>query len=144
MIKWISALLAACAMAAGCASTDTGSGVPTQPSSFAPPTVSETFTGTIAILGSESHPFSVPVAGEVQITLTAVDPADSPALTLSIGLPSSTVLGQCATIQSVSATPGKAPQIDGHALAGTFCVLVSDPTGALTQSVNYTVVVAHP
>jgi hypothetical protein len=144
MIKWISALLGACACVAGCASTDSSTGVPTQPSSFAPATVTETFAGTVAILGSDSHPFNVPVAGEVHITLSAVDPPDSPSLTMSIGLPSSTVLGQCATIQSVTATAATTPQIVGHALAGAFCVLLSDPTGVLTQSVNYTVVVAHP
>jgi len=58
-------------------------------------------------------------------------------------LPSQTVLGRCATVQSVSATPSSTPQIKGHALASAFCVSVTDP-GSLTDSISYTVTVAHP
>ena len=125
--------------------------VPTQPTSFAPPTVVETFTGTVSILGTDSHRFEVPVPGEVHITLTTIGPATDTsatpapdtALTLAVGLPSTTVIGQCATLQSTSATPSKTPQITGHALSGAFCVSVTDP-GHLTDSISYTVVVAHP
>src|SRR5262245_15532423 len=144
MRKWLPALVAASALASGCASTDSASTVPTQPSSFAPPTVIETFTGTLTLFGTDSHPFEVPVAGEVDVTCKATDPVLTTPITLSIGLPSSTVVGQCATISSVSATASATPQITGHALAGKFCVSVADAAGALTDSVSYTVVVAHP
>jgi hypothetical protein len=143
MRKWLPALLAACALASGCTSGDTASTVPTQPSSFAPPTMTETFTGTLTLFGTDSHPFDVPVPGEVDITLKSTDPVVTTPITLSIGLPSSTVVGQCATISSVSATASNVPQITGHALAGKFCVSLSDG-GTLSDSVTYTVIVAHP
>ena len=145
MLKWVFVLLAAGVLVSSCSSTNTSATVPTQPSSFAPPAVTESFTGTLAISGTDSHPFNVPVPGEVDVTLTAIDPAPNPAvpLTLAIGLPSSTTLGHCATIQTISTVPGPSPQITGHALAGNFCVSVTD-TGNLTASVTYTVVVAHP
>jgi hypothetical protein len=137
-------LVTVCVLASGCSSTDSTSTVPTQPSSFAPPTVTETFTGTLTIAGTDSHPFEVPVPGEVDITFKSTDPAVTTPIVLSIGLPSSSVVGQCATISSVSATAGTAPQITGHALAGKFCVSVSDSGATLTDSVTYTVTVAHP
>src|SRR5262245_38884907 len=132
---WVPALAVACALASGCSSTDSTSTVPTQPSSFAPPTVTETFTGTLTLFGTDSHPFEVPVPGEVDVTLKSTDPVVTTPITLSIGLPSSTVVGQCATISSVSATASNAPQITGHALAGKFCVSLSDAAGALSDAV---------
>jgi len=145
MFRRVSALLVIGTPASGCSSTNTSTTAPTQPTSFARPAVTDTFTGTLATSGTDSHPFNVPVPGEVDVTLTALNPQPTPAvpLTLAIGLPSTTVVGQCATIQSVSTTPGPTPQITGHALAGNFCVSVTD-TGNLTGSVTYTVVVAHP
>src|SRR5579864_5252061 len=146
MLRWFPAVVVACALGASCAGTDNASATPTQPSSFASPTTVETFTGTVAVAGTDSHPFNVPAPGEVDVTLTSLTPAPDPMvpLTLAIGLPSSTVVGQCASIQSVSTTPGTAPQITGHALAGTFCVSVTDTNSVLTASETYTVVVAHP
>jgi hypothetical protein len=131
MFKRAFVLLALGAVA--CSSTDTTTTVPTQPSSFAPPNVIELFTGTLTTSGTDS------------LTFKSLDPAPNPAVTLNlaIGLPSSAVVGQCATIQTVSVTPGTTPQITGHALAGDFCVSLTDP-GNLTRSETYTVVVAHP
>lgn len=142
--------LAVSVVAAAC-SGDLAATVPTQPTSFAPPTVVETFTGSLATFGTASHPFSVPVPGEVDVTLTKIEPATEgsaapaadTALVLAIGLPSTTTIGQCATLQSVSAIPGSTPQIKGNALSGTLCVSVSDP-GKLQDAITYTVIVAHP
>jgi hypothetical protein len=35
-------------------------------------------------------------------------------------------------------------QLKGNALAGNYCISVSDPNAALTDSIKYTVNVAHP
>ena len=146
MLKWVPALVVACVLGASCSSTDSASTVPTQPTSFAPPTTTDTFTGTVTVAGTDSHPFNVPVPGEVDVTLTSLTPLPDPMvpLTIAIGLPSSTVVGQCAAIQSVSTTPGTLPQITGHALAGTFCVSVTDAGSNLTMAETYTLLVAHP
>jgi hypothetical protein len=143
--------VAAALFAAACSSDIASTPTPTQPPSFAPPTVVETFTGTLSILGTDSHRFEVPVPGEVDVTLTKIAPATEtsavPApdttLLLSVGLPSTTTIGQCATVQSTRATAGPTPQIKGHALTGGFCVSLTDP-GNLTDSISYTVTVAHP
>jgi len=143
MRRLVPALLVTAGLAACSQSGETGTPTPTQPTTFAPPTVTDTFTGVLTVLGTDSHPYIVPVAGEVNVTLTALDPPQDVALTVSVGLPSTTTIGSCATLQSVTAHAGSTPQLKGHALAGTFCVAVTD-TGNLTDNVNYTVTVAHP
>jgi hypothetical protein len=151
MRRLVAALVVAVS-AVACSSGDVApTPIPTQPGSFAPPTVVETFAGTLTILGTDSHPFNVPVPGEVDITLTKIapatdtstPPAENTTLMLAIGLPSTTTIGQCATLQTVSATAASSPQIKGHALTGNFCVSVTDP-GNLTDSISYSLTVAHP
>jgi hypothetical protein len=144
MKQWVPCVLLAAVLASACSTADTAtSSVPTQPTTFAPPSVVETFSGTLSLLGVDTHPFQVSTAGEVDITLTSLDPPTNAAVTLAIGLPSSSLVGQCATVQSKVVTPGTAPQITGHALAGNFCVSVTDP-GSLTDVTTYAVTVAHP
>lgn len=144
---------------AGC---NTQQALPTTPTPVAPPTVVETFTGSLLAFGSNLHPFTVSQLGEVDVTLKATrlqptidpetgdpippaDPAAVPTLTLAIGTPTTTIFGPvCAAIKSIETKAGAAPQIIGSALAGNFCVSYSDTNGILTNVVDYTIVVAHP
>jgi len=154
----------ACALAlaaTGCASQDP---LPQTPTVVAPPTVVETFSGSLIALGTTQHTFTVSQLGEVNITLTATtleptidpetgepipppDPKAVPPLTLSIGTPTTTIFGPvCAALKSVEAKAQAAtsPHIIGSALAGNFCVSYADTNGILTNVVDYTIVVAHP
>jgi hypothetical protein len=114
-----------------------------------PPTKVETFSGTLAprtistTASTSTHPFTVSLTSEVEITLTSIGPPADVQVGLGIGLPSGVgcVLtlgaGTYATVQASST-----PQIKGTAVPGNLCVTVYD-VGNLTQTVSYVVTVAH-
>jgi len=113
--------------------------VPAAPTPVAP-TITDTFTGTLLQLGSNSHPFTVQQVGGIKVSITQIDP--SAAVNLGIGTPS-TASGTCLVINSLAAVVSAGVQISGTAtIAGNFCVSVSDP-GNLVEPVTYTVTVFH-
>src|SRR5438477_205581 len=125
-------------------------------------------TGSSSPTVSTYHQFNVPQNGQVGITLTSdsyaplTDPdtgnpvpnprADPiPALTILVGTPAATTIGlQCSAIafngaaQYVVVSPGTAPQLTGNALAGNYCISVSDPNDQLLDPILYKVTVSHP
>jgi hypothetical protein len=139
------------------------------PINLSPADTTDTFSGTLSILGSNYHQFCVEKPGEVDITLrsTAYAPTTDPdtgasipstrtdpipPLTVLVGTPAATTIGLlCSPIafngQSLvvhDATAGSKAQIAGTALAGNLCISVSDPNGALPDKITYQVTVAHP
>jgi hypothetical protein len=159
-------VLALATAAAGCAQSNEA---PTPiPIPLAPATAVDNFAGTLNVLGSNYHQFQLKQPGEVQITLTSTayaaktdattgisspstrtDPI--PALTILVGTPAATTIGlQCSPLafngaaMVVSATAGATPQLKGNALAGNFCISVSDPNSALLDPITYRVTVARP
>jgi hypothetical protein len=106
----------------------------------AAPTVTETFTGTLLQLGSNSHPFSVQQIGGIKVSITKIEP--SAAVSIGIGTPS-TASGTCLAISNLTAVASEGTQISGTAtLAGSFCVSVSD-VGNLVEPVTYSITVLH-
>jgi hypothetical protein len=105
----------------------------------------ETFTCTVQPTQSDSHPFTVVRAGEVDVTLTAAGPPPTITMGLGLGTPGTTS-GTC-TLQSgftISTQAGTTPQLSGSTSAGgTFCVAVFD-VGNQSAAVDYTLTVAHP
>jgi hypothetical protein len=103
------------------------------------PTVTDTFTGTLAVNGDNSHPFIVSAVGGITVTLTNVTP---PALVgVGIGTPDSS---SCTLLNTDVAVASTSAQITGTAtVAGTLCVAVFD-VGNLVESVDYTISVLHP
>src|SRR6266536_2866077 len=120
------------------------------PIALAPASIVDNFSGTLKVAGSNYHQFNVPQNGIVRITLTTdsyapLTDADGntapnprtdpiPALTILVGTPAATTIGlQCSPIafnsaaQFVVTTPGTTPQLSGNALAGNYCISVSDP-----------------
>ena len=129
------AVLAAALLASAC-----NDPVPPATPSPVPPTVTDTFTGTLTVLGTNSHPFVVNEVGGVKVTLTSVDPKAK--LSIAVGTPSTTT-GLCIAINSVTTDPGPQPQLAGTAsVKGPFCLAVSD-VGNITESTSYTVTVLH-
>ena len=120
---------------------------PTPP--IAEATVTETFTGTVSVLNVSSHNFFVGVTGKLAITLTAVSPSGDPdtasdvAVGLGVGVPAgfscALTLGSDA---SKTVTASSSAHIKGTAISGTFCVSIYD-VGNLTDSIDYTITVAH-
>jgi hypothetical protein len=133
------------------------------PSPVAPASITENYTGTLFVLGSNLHSFQVKILGEVDVTLTSVitvpvdaDPTATPPviavpatpltvpLTLTVGQPTLTTIGvQCSDLKQVVTAPGSKPQLTGQALAGSYCVSISDPENSLPSAVTYTITVNH-
>src|SRR5260370_34719743 len=99
------------------------------------PTIVESFTGTLTVLGTNQHPFSVRQVGGVKVTLSSVDPAAS----VRIGL--GTISGPtCVVVTSILVDPGApAPQLSGTAtVTGNFCVSISE-LGTPLKKINYAI-----
>src|SRR5437879_5155882 len=104
----------------------------------ATPTIPETFSGTLLVLGSNSHQFPVLQIGGIKVSVTGVTPGA--AVGVGVGTPSG---ANCLLIDKLTAVPGPNPQISGTAtITGTFCVAVYD-VGNLVESVDYVVTVLH-
>ena len=130
-ILW--AVLGAAFVAVGCADPV----APTTPTPAAP-TIRETFSDTLLVLGSNTHQFSVDAIGGLKVTLTAVEPGA--AVGLGVGTPS---LGSCSVLDHVDAVAGQAVLLSGTAtVPGTYCVVIQD-IGNLVEPVAYTINVLH-
>jgi len=132
----IASLALACTLA--CGSSSSSSAAPTSPSTTR---TTDTFTGTVAIGGSDFHNFQVAATGTVDATLTAVTPSGT-VMGLSIGTPADS---KCAPLAgaSVNATAGSSVQLSGIVSPAALCVAVSD-AGNQGGAVSYTVTVVHP
>ncbi len=129
-----------CALAAaGCGGGSSSTGTTTTPSVTVK---TDTFDGTVAIHGSDSHTFSVTQTGEVDVTLTAAGPPSTIVMGLGVGTSSDST---CTLLPGASTNTqaGSTAQLMGKVSAGTLCVQVYD-VGNQTATVNYTVTVAHP
>jgi hypothetical protein len=126
--------------AAGCSSgNDTSSSLPATPSS---PLVTENFSGTVQIGGSDAHPFTVTSSGfQISLDLTSVGPPSTITMGFGIGSWDGTTCtplsGGYGSFQA-SATP----QLGGNINAGTYCSIVFD-VGNQSAPVTYTVVILH-
>ena len=134
-------------VAAGC-DNSAGGGTTTAPTAAAA-TTTETFTGTLAPQGLNSHNFTIAVAGQVAITLTAVGPPATITVGLGVGVPSGTTCSLTLGAGSVvSAQASSTPQIAGTSAAGALCVAIYDlafasNAGNLANPVDYSITVAH-
>lgn len=133
MKRILFAVLGVSLLAAGCSD-------PMPPAAPTPvaPTITETFSDTLLVLGSNTHQFTVGQVGGVKVTLNSVDP--SAAVGIGIG---TSATGACAVLSNTTAVGGASVQLSGTAtVAGTFCVSVYD-VGNLVEPVTYTVTVLH-
>ena len=125
-------------MAAGCGDDNT----PTLPTNPTPVTVTETFTGTLAVNGGTSHPFPIAsvIGGDVLATLKSIAPDGGSVLGFQLGT------WNGATCQAIiSNDRATVPtSILGRATAtGMLCARVYD-IGALSAPQDYEIEVTHP
>lgn len=126
---------------AACGST------PTQPSttSTTPTIVTELFSGTLGPTESSFYSFTVSVSGNVSVLLASILSGTgrpiAPQVSLAVGVPSATT---CSATTTVDAAPALKAQIANQLSSGTYCVLVSDSSGTLTDAVNFTIRIIHP
>ena len=104
----------------------------------ATPTITETFTGTLGLLGSNIHLFSVAQVGGLTVTIADINPEAT--LTFGIGAQS---LSGCTVVQQLTRAPGGTAQLVGTITApGNFCVMVFDSNN-IPEPVTYTLTVLH-
>lgn len=131
--------VAALVSAAACGSNTT----PTTPTSSTPANTTDTYTGTIAQLGSATNVFKVAATGTVTISLTSVAPLST--MALGVGVMTSDGTNCTSTISQNDNSRNGGTALVGTATAGSYCVKVYDsgniPAGS---SVDYTVQVVHP
>lgn len=108
-----------------------------------PPTVTETYTGTVARNGSQIHSFISNARGTVTATLTAVEPTGSPAIGFSMGTWDGTIC--TAVLTNNSATV--ATQLTGDIVGiSSLCIRLFDPFARVPENapITYTVTVVRP
>ena len=133
MKRILAAVLGLSLLTAGCSDPI----APAAPTPVAP-TISETFSDTLLVLGVNSHPFSVQQVGGLKVEITSIDPGA--AVGLGVGTPSG---GRCIATDTTTTVAGSTAQLSGTAtIAGPFCVTVYD-IGSLVEPVTYTITVLH-
>jgi hypothetical protein len=112
----------------------------------AAPTKTDTFTGTVQVLGSDSHNFTEAQAGEVDVSLTAAGPPATISMAVAVGNGGTDASGNstCSYASTSEIPLQAAPGIAFNFVVnpGTYCVNVRD-YGNATQPVSYIIVVAH-
>ena len=140
MKQMLTALIVASALAAaGCSSDDTSSSLPATPSS---PLVTENFSGTVQVGGSDAHPFTVTSSGfQITLDLTSVGPPATISMGFGVGSwDGTTCTPLSGGVTTVQASPN--PQLGGNINAGTYCAIVFD-VGNQSAPVTYTAVILH-
>lgn len=123
--------------------TGCGSEPPAAPSRTGAP-VTETFVGTLQPSGEAFYSFSVPKAGTVSLTLTAMTGPSIPAdalFPIGIGTP----VGQfCSAGVDAAAAPGSTPQYTTNKDVGVYCVKISDNNARLGAPASFALNITHP
>jgi hypothetical protein len=128
-----------------------GSDTPSSPSSSsstsatpAPASVSETYSGTLAIGGAKFYSFTVSAYGTVNVTLGVLDGPDiAPETTVDLGLGVPSGLGCSANVTMTVSTQTAAPQITGSYQPGIYCVRVADTTAILPEPAAFSIAIEH-
>jgi hypothetical protein len=113
--------------------------LPTTPD---PVITTETFTGTLTVNGSQTHPVFTGATGAVTATLTSLGEAPPSKVGFSMGTLSQT--GVCTVVlRNDNAVVNSALTGTVSTLQGSLCVTVYD-TGAMTAPLDYIFTVSHP
>lgn len=143
----LAAVLAVAGGAGGCSNNDTIA-AGTSVTAPAAATTTEEFSGTLALNGAFSYPFTVVTAGGIVATLTTLTPAGSPIGTAAaspIGMSLGTWNGSaCQQVLSNDAAIQGTVVVGQTSSSGTFCVRVYDAVGTVAVPESYVVNVSHP
>ena len=128
--------MAAATTAWACGGTTSNPFNPTPP---APETV--TFNGSLAPNGAQTFGFPANYSGTVTATLTSLGP-DS---TLAVGLALGTWSGSACTLVVTNDSIAQGGVVTAtSSSAGSLCVRIYDPSGAVTQALPFVITIVHP
>jgi hypothetical protein len=114
---------------------------PVQPPTIpTPPTVTETFSGTLTINDAETHIFNSMAAGSVTVTLQTIAPDPAMVMGLSLGTWNGTA---CATVLANDRASLGLSIVGTVTSIGQLCTRVYD-VGAFVEPTSYEIVVVHP
>lgn len=124
------------------AETACGGATPTSPD-VPVLSLTEVFTGSLAVGGSSAYAFTVTQEGPLQVTLTSLNvtsrlPAGA-AVRIGLGQPAGT---GCGVTEWLSAEPALTFQLLRRLAPSIYCVEIRD-TGTLTTSVSFSVRITH-
>jgi hypothetical protein len=122
-----------------------GDSSPTTPTTTPapPPSLTENFSGALAIGASKFYSFSVGSTGTVNITLTNLienGQDSSTQIALALGAPGGT---GCRPNTTVTIAAGSTPHITGTYPPGVYCALITD-VGNLSTPSTFVIAIAHP
>ena len=131
-------LAAALALTGACGAITT---TPTSPTS--PATTTESFSGTLAQLGSVTQVFTVSATGTVEISLVSVAPLTT--MALGVGVQTSDGTSCLTTITQNDNARSGVSALRGTVAAGNYCVRLYDSGNIpAAGSADYTIQVLHP
>jgi len=138
MKRLVLSALAVCAAAgAGCAND-----APVDYTIVSP--LVEVFQGSISTRGSSFYSFVVGNPDPVIVTFASLTDASGNALNKTLQLGFGKPKGEgCDTTNTTSASPQLAAQISLVSGAGTFCVVISDAQGVLTDATTFAIRIKH-
>ena len=113
---------------------------PTSPNTPSAP-VTETFTGTIAQNGAQTHQFSTVSSGTVTATLKTLAPDNALVVGFSLGNWNGTA---CQIVLANDAATGGAVLTGTVSAAGNLCLRLHDVGNITNTPAAYTVEVVHP
>jgi len=141
LLRLILAAGTACGLAACGGSTSSSNSV-AAPSATV---VNETFTGTVQVMGTNVHNFTVTTPGAVSVTMTQAGPPAT--ITMGLGIGNPNAAGGCSFIaggvtnSAVASTT--TPQLSGTLTAsGAYCIAIGD-IGNAAGPITYSVTVSH-
>jgi hypothetical protein len=133
-----SALIASALIATGCDSTPT---TPTR--TPAPPSVVETFEGTLKVSGASFFSFTTTQYGTINLTLNSLTVENEPSaamLALAIGQPAGV---DCLVSTSQTTAAGSTPQVTGTFEPSVYCAKITDVAPLPAPGV-FNITIAHP
>jgi hypothetical protein len=133
------ALLIGALLSTTACGSDTAS-APTSPTPATPPTVTDTFSGSISRNGATTHTFLAQASGNVIVTLTTLGPESTTAIGLSLGTWNGTACQ--IVIANTNAAQG-AIVIGVASSAGNLCVFIQD-VGRIVDLASYELTIVHP
>jgi hypothetical protein len=135
-------LLAACTLATAACSTSSDPSTSSLPTAPTTPLVTENFSGTVQVLGSDAHTFTV-TSANAPITLTLTSAGPPPTITMGFGIGTwDATTSTCTFVSSGFVQTQAGPTYSATIASGLFCLMVSD-IGNLSAPIIYTAVVTH-